>query len=193
MNRDILFGLAMLIAAAVLAAYGQLYLRRGWESFRQSSLPDRAHVSIQQQSGGPNSPNTAVVGSGNVVTVNPLPAERTIDDAAATRIVTQIAPFRGQRVSVSAAMDREAQRLGVRIRALVIAAGWDCPSLVGQATFDYQPSLPGIRVEASPGTDGAARALAEALSSSASTGLRLDSGWPEAGAIAINVFPNPRP
>lgn len=181
----------MLIVAAVFTAYGQLFVRRGWDALRQSSAPAEAPVYIQQQSGGPNSPNTAVVGSGNTVTVNPLPAERTIDDAALAGIVARIAPFRGQRVQVNAANNEEAQRLGARIRALVIAAGWDCPSFVSQTFFDYQPGLPGIRIEASPGTDDAARALADALSGS--DGLHLNSTWPDTpDTIVINVFPNPR-
>jgi hypothetical protein len=37
MNRDMMFGIFMLAAAAVLAAYGQLLLRRGWEA-RSSSV-----------------------------------------------------------------------------------------------------------------------------------------------------------
>lgn len=127
------------------------------------------------------------------MTVNPLPAERTIDAGAAARIVARITAFKGQRVSVSAAMNEEAQRLGTRIRELVIAAGWVCPSLLGAANFDLQPGLPGVTVEASPGTDDAARAVVDALSRSTLTGLRLNSTWPDApGTIVINVFPNPR-
>ena len=47
----------------------------------------------------------------------------------------------------------------------------------------------GIMVEASPGADAAARAVADALARYTLTGLRLNSTF---GFIVINVFPNPR-
>jgi len=55
---------------------------------------------INQSSEGANSPNTAIVGNGNNVTVNPDRGWRKLTNQEITETATLLAPFAGQKVSI---------------------------------------------------------------------------------------------
>lgn len=57
-------------------------------------------VRITQQSAGPNSPNTAVVGNNDQITINPLPPKLTLTDVQQSDITSLMKPYVGQKISI---------------------------------------------------------------------------------------------
>lgn len=59
MNRDLLLGLLMLAVAAVFVGYGQLLVRRGWDTLQSHSSPTSVAAPVQPNPESPPAPPRA--------------------------------------------------------------------------------------------------------------------------------------